>query len=223
VLDYGARWYDPSIARWNAVDPLAEQIPSWSTYQYTRNNPILRIDPDGMMDSIPSRKEIKEVFVGVKDAWNQAISDVGNYLFGGDDSQGGLMQIDKNKKGEQVGNVPDGKDAEVIDAFKTTKYTGAEINGSEGYENATGYFDDIKNGSVSLQIGGSLGKETGNFITSFASDQKDSATHIVSDSEGKPLDTTTVVAIKPRGAFSNLSKVQLKPTPKGTVVKNAKQ
>jgi uncharacterized protein RhaS with RHS repeats len=32
------------------VDPLAEKYDAWSTYQYVRNNPILRIDPNGLSD-----------------------------------------------------------------------------------------------------------------------------------------------------------------------------
>jgi hypothetical protein len=33
-LDYGARWYDPRKARWDAVDPLANVFPSQSPYSY---------------------------------------------------------------------------------------------------------------------------------------------------------------------------------------------
>jgi len=46
--DYGFRWYDPAVARFVSVDPLAEDFAELTTYQYAGNSPIANIDLDGL-------------------------------------------------------------------------------------------------------------------------------------------------------------------------------
>jgi RHS repeat-associated protein len=57
--DYGARFYDPQIARWQSVDPLGSKKPSISPYHFCRNNPFNIFDPDGRDEfELNSRGEI---------------------------------------------------------------------------------------------------------------------------------------------------------------------
>jgi RHS repeat-associated protein len=52
-LDYGARFYDPAIARWSVLDPLAESHFDQSAYSYVLNNPTRFIDPFGLKEKDP--------------------------------------------------------------------------------------------------------------------------------------------------------------------------
>ncbi len=52
------------ISRWLSPDPLAEEFPSWSPYNYVMNNPVRMTDPTGLApnDVIITGKKAKEAF-----------------------------------------------------------------------------------------------------------------------------------------------------------------
>jgi len=57
---FGARWYDPNIGRFMAIDPVGFKegnIHSHNRYAYANNNPYVFVDPDGResVDSVEER------------------------------------------------------------------------------------------------------------------------------------------------------------------------
>ncbi len=45
--DFGARNFDPQTGKWLSIDPMAGKWDSYSPYNFTLNNPILIVDPNG--------------------------------------------------------------------------------------------------------------------------------------------------------------------------------
>lgn len=46
--DYGFRIYDPRLGRFLSIDPLTNEYPQLTPYQFSSNNPIMNVDIDGL-------------------------------------------------------------------------------------------------------------------------------------------------------------------------------
>ncbi|MBB6130391.1 DUF6443 domain-containing protein [Mucilaginibacter lappiensis] len=132
LYDYGARFYDPVIARWMSVDPLAEVFDQNTSYNYGENNPILMIDHDGMaadtiknggllpievsiISNAPKREPVTGFWGNLDDFWTGGIH--GKYRYNRDGQAIGLAPI---QLGVPDYIIPEGK----IETGVNTVYKG---------------------------------------------------------------------------------------------------
>jgi len=88
------REYDPVIGRFNSVDPMSTNFESWTTYQYSYNNPVNFNDPMGDYPVNPNEalaREMRESYNSWHDSkYGNDLSDRGWDLGGGDGNGGGF-------------------------------------------------------------------------------------------------------------------------------------
>jgi RHS repeat-associated protein len=100
-LDYGFRMYDPALARWHVVDPLAENHFDFTPYNYALNNPLLFIDPFGLDTlNVNSNAEVKKGdVVNTENGSITASSDEAVVTGESSDVKGGIQFTTDNDRG----------------------------------------------------------------------------------------------------------------------------
>ncbi|OGU56801.1 MAG: hypothetical protein A2X64_07480 [Ignavibacteria bacterium GWF2_33_9] len=71
LADHGVRKYDYISGRFTSTDPLWEKYYGYTPYHYTRNNPVLRLDVNGMADFLTETTQYSD---GINDGLKFAVS-----------------------------------------------------------------------------------------------------------------------------------------------------
>lgn len=80
MYDYGARFYDNQLGRWNVADPLSDDAYGESPYNYVGNNPLNYTDPTGMFRFSVAKEYFENNTIDNLYEFAMNIFNLGNYI-----------------------------------------------------------------------------------------------------------------------------------------------
>lgn len=176
-VDFGARQYDPFIAGWTTIDPMAAKYGSLSPYSYCAGNPIRFFDSDGMkvkgvfdrttnklyiLDLDYYKKDLPFIYVSPSDYQLEGIRDkngnlthnqvlVINNVFSGGKIENGRIVRDKDDERQKV--IPNAR-YDIVDNDSDTDHCGWFRLDRQDNKRYNDKDDDTSRDGYRLHLGG---------------------------------------------------------------------
>jgi RHS repeat-associated protein len=130
---YGARYYDPKVSLWLSVDPMANEFPYISPYNFVENNPIMLIDPDGRSATCPTCPDGPE--------FDEARNSIFDYTYDEETGEATMNETTDGGELEEVTLLNPGTNHNPLDNTSVASQNGFLTNSKATQDNSGGFWD----------------------------------------------------------------------------------